>query len=207
MTGRDTSGGELGEVPNTNYIKFFERFKEIETLPVNQWRPVHVIGWFCYLFQQTYDATYQFKFNSSAPSKCFEIFQIKKLGQVLSAKPDILKNYIEWIFSEKAVKEKIKFRSISFLTREEVVREYKLRVLLSSKIDRTTPLPANVKACFAIISEPYISGTIATYGDLAFLQEVVRSKSCSAELADLFQWCMSGAITQGFNKTILSEIK
>lgn len=204
MTDEKIDGGKLGETPNDKYAKFFKQFGEIDTTSVEQWKVVHLLGYFCKQFQSTYNTDYQFKYNSPNPSKSFEIFQLKKLGQVLSSKPKILKEYIDWVFADKAGKEKIRFRSISFLTREEIVREYKMTHLLSSKIDRTTPLPDSVKMHFL-----HLPGCEApeTYGDLAFLRELVWSKQCSQELIDIFSLCFTGAIENGFNETILKELK
>ena len=38
--------GNLGTVPNEKYQKFFDQFKEIETLEISKWRPVHCIAYF-----------------------------------------------------------------------------------------------------------------------------------------------------------------
>ncbi len=34
---------ELCKIPNERYRKFFEKFKEIESLPVEQWKPEHIL--------------------------------------------------------------------------------------------------------------------------------------------------------------------
>lgn len=170
MTDEKIDGGKLGDTPNDKYVKFFKQFNEIDTTPVEQWKVVHLLGYFCKQFENTYNTDYQFKYNSPSPSKCFEVFQIKKLGQLLSTKPNILKEYIDWVFADKAGKEKIRFRSISFLTREEVVKEYKLMHLLSSKIDRSTVLPSEMVVFFNDDNGGE-RGLVSTYGDLAFLQQ------------------------------------
>ncbi len=167
MTDKKIDGGKLGDAPNEKYVKFFKQFDETDATLVEQWKVVHLLGYFCKKFQSIYKTDYQFKYNSPSPSKCFEVFQIKKLGQVLSSKPNILKEYIDWVFSEKVEKEKIRFRSISFLTREEIVKEYKMTHLLSSKIDRNTPLPDEIVLIFNEGNWEE-RGLISTYGDLAF---------------------------------------
>lgn len=200
MTDEKIDGGKLGETPNDKYVKFFKQFDEIETTSVEQWRVVHLLGYFCKQFQTTYNTEYQFKYNSPSPSKCFEVFQIKKLGQVLSSKPNILKDYIDWVFADKAVKEKIRFRSVSFLTREEIVKEYKMTHLLATKIDRTTPLPVSIQKIFAGFGE------VNTYGDLAFLQQSIRAQS-DQTLFSRFSHAMTIAVVEGFKDSILSELK
>jgi hypothetical protein len=164
-------GGELTDIPNKKYQKFFETFKEVETLSSEQWKPVHLIGYFAKKYRQQYNVEYKFKLNSPLPSKCFEIFQIKKLSYMMTSKPKLLKEYIDWVFTNKIVKAKKRITSISFLTHEETVNEYKINVLLAgnhnSNIDRFTPLPQNYIEIF--LAENI---TAATYGDLAFVYQM-----------------------------------
>ena len=176
-------GGELTDAPNEHYRKFFARFNEIDTLDVKDWKSLHLISYFCKKYYETYNVKYKFKFNSSSPSKCFEVFQIKKLASMLTAKPELLKEYIDWVYRFKVVKAKRRLTSISFMTVEGVVNEYKFNILLAQKdngnIERTTPLP-----------ETYISpfrdaGFFAnTYGDLAFLYQMPDK---SADLVQAFE--------------------
>jgi len=164
----DQTGGELVDIPNDKYKKFFEKFNEINSVELTAWKPVHLIGFFCAKFKEAYGTDYKFKFNSPSPSKCFEVFQIKKLSQMLSSQPNILKEYIDWIFKEKVEKDGKKFRSISFITSEDIVKEYKMNVLMSDKpIDRSTKLSDEMVLLFNE-GDWEESGLISTYGDLAF---------------------------------------
>mgnify|MGYP001582821420 CR=1 FL=1 len=149
---------------NDKYKKFFDKFKEIETLSVASWKPVHILAYFCKKYQEQYNVNYQFKYNVPSPSNCFEIFQVKKLSNLLSSNPEILKAYIDWVFLEKAQKARRKLTSISFMTHEGVVLEYKKLLFVSVKIDRTTDLPDQYRQ--VLIKHGF---GISTYGDLAFL--------------------------------------
>lgn len=167
----EVNGGSLQDYPNEKYKQFFDKFKEIDIINVSDWKPVHVLSYFCKKYKEQYNINYKFKFNNPAPSKCFEVFQIKKLAMLLSSNPTILKNYIDWIFLNKVVKAKRRLTSISFMTNDGVVNEYKVNVLLSgdcnNNISRTTPLPENYKLIFQNI------GTIInTYGELAFMSQI-----------------------------------
>ena len=165
------AGGELTDAPNKSYEKFFAKFAEIDTLPISEWKPAHLIGFFVKKYYDEYGTKYKFKFNSSAPSKCFEVFQIKKLAQMLSADPEILKDYIDWVYDNRVKKAKRRLTSISFMTVEGIVQEYKFKVLLDqgndNKVDRTTSLPDKYKNVFF-----QFGFSVATYGDLAFLFQV-----------------------------------
>ena len=137
--------GNSFEVPNEKYKKFFNTFNEISTLEPASWKPSHVIGYFCKKYEDHYNTKYKFKFNNPAPSKCFEVFQIKKLGMIMTTNPVLLKEYIDWAFKVKIIQAKRKITSISFLTNEPIVNEYKMNFLFAPKIDRSANLPANIR--------------------------------------------------------------
>jgi hypothetical protein len=186
-------GGELSDLPNENYKKFFAKGAEIDSLSIKEWRPVHLLFYFVKKYQEYYNCKYQFKFNSPVPSKCFEIFQIKKLAQVMTSDPFLLKDYIDWAFKVKTKEAKKKLTSISFLTKEETVQWYKLNILLSaSKIDRTTLVPHQFRDSL----EPF---GITNYGELSF---AYKSTAPSAGLATILE-CLSKS---GFDFTILDRI-
>ena len=136
----------LEGAPNEKYEKFFEKFKEINTLDPSSWNATHILGYFCKKYKEQYQVDYQFKFNSPSPAKCFEVFQIKRLAMMLSSNPSLLREYIDWVYLNKVVKAKRRLTSISFMTNEGLVKEYKFNVLLAGKknlnVDRSTPLPA-----------------------------------------------------------------
>lgn len=163
---------ELTDAPNEKYKQLFEKFKEIDSLDTIQWKVPHILGYFCKKYYDTYKVKYKFKFNSPSPSKCFEVFQIKKLASNLTSDPVLLKEYIDWVYENKVIKAKRRLTSISFMTVEGIVNEYKFNVLLNqnkinNSIDRSTPLPSTYKNIF--IDAGY---TINTYGELAFLSKM-----------------------------------
>lgn len=161
----------LSITPNEKYAKFFAQFAEINSLDITHWKVPHLIGFFCKLYYDKYAVGYQFKFNTPTPPKCFEVFQMKRLGAILSTDPKIIHEYIDWIFTKKVPELKRRFTSISFLTRENFVNEYKWKVLTSDKnelhLDRTTPLPEKFKEALLPIASNF--STMNTYGDLSFL--------------------------------------
>ena len=166
---KDVMDNKLTTIPNEKYKKFFDGFKNIDTLPVDQWGKAELLGYFCRLYKQTYNVEYQWKFNHQSPSKCFEVWQFNTLCSKLSANPQILKDYIDWAYQNLVPKAKRRLTSISFMTKDEVLTPYKMNVLLGGKknlnADRST-----------LLSEKYYSimvrfnyAHVKTYGDLAFL--------------------------------------
>lgn len=183
--------GEFTTLPNKKYEQYFAKFAEIETLPIEQWKPVHLIGFFCKKYKEAYGVDYSWKFNNPLPSKSFEVWQFNTLVSKLSKNPQILKDYIDWCFVNVVPKAKRRLTSISFLTKEEVVIPYKLNVLLASQttvnIDRTTLLPQT----FIDIIQRAHGVNASTYGDLAFLHSSYvnnSDKGIVAAWANTLEW-------------------
>lgn len=188
----------LTDYPNDKWRKFFEKFSEIDTLDIPSWKAVNILSYFCKKYQEQYNIKYSFKFNSALPLKSFEIFQIKRLSMLLSSNPVILKEYIDWIFLNKVVKAKRRLTSISFMTNESVVQDYKINILLSDKknlnVDRSTPLLDKYKVAFKEAGMD-----VQTYGDLCFISQI---DPMSFEMIVAFE-----KIEQmGFDKEILKKI-
>lgn len=176
MKKEENISGELTDYPNLQYKKFFDKFSEIDTVEVTNWKPVHLIAHFCKKYKEAYNTDYKFKFNSPAPSKCFEVFQMKKLAMQLSSQPTVLKEYIDWMYQTRVVQAKRKLTSISFLTVEDIVNDYKINILLAGKrssfnIDRATNLPDNYKQVLHNFNMPAL-----TYGDLSFVLQMTPEK-------------------------------
>jgi hypothetical protein len=195
-------GGNLGDAPNINYQKFFAKFLEIETLPIKEWNVNCILAYFCKLYKKQYNSDYKFKFNSPAPSKCFEVFQVKKLGQMLSKDPIILKEYIDWVFDTHVLKAKRKLTSISFLNSEPLLKEFKMNYLLANEnINRSTALkPAYIQ----VLSE---FGDMQSYGDLSFLYQSFKSSSLDKELNNKFELALKKLIELGFKEEDMQRVK
>lgn len=171
----EETGGELTTLPNEKYRKFFDKFIEIDTLPVDQWKLAHLLGYFCQKYKETYQMDYPWKFNNPNPNKCFEVWQMNTLVAKLSANPKILKEYIDWAYQTLVPKAKRRLTSISFMTKDEVVNPYKMDILLGKKknlnVDRSTKLPTNY---LGILIENELRG-VETYGDLSFISQMSPS--------------------------------
>lgn len=195
----EETGGELTTVPNDKYKKFFDKFNEIDSLDVAQWKAAHVIGYFCRKYKQTYQADYAWKFNNESPAKCFEVWQFNTLCAKLSANPKILKDYIDWVYENEVPKVKTKFRSISFLTQDDRVIFYKMNVLLAGQknlsVDRSTPLPTIYKDTLKELANIAIN----TYGDLAFVSQM-------DPMPDNITAALTRMAEQGFDREVLKRI-
>jgi hypothetical protein len=197
MTKKNDDGGELTPIPNEKYKKFFDKFAEIETLEVEQWKAAHLLGYFCKKYRETYNEDYTWKFNNPNPSKCFEVWQLNTLVARLSANPKILKDYIDWAYKVLVPKAKRRLTSISFMTKDEIVIGYKMNVLLAGKknlnVDRSSPLPENYRKVFADIGV-----FVVNYGDLAFLALMEQTDEMKAAFLKI--------VELGFDEDILKRI-
>jgi hypothetical protein len=168
----EETGGELTTIPNDKYKKFFDKFAEIGTLDVTQWKTAHILGYFCKKYKDTYGMDYSWKFNNPSPAKCFEVWQANTLAAKLSANPKILRDYIDWVYQTYVPRTKARFRSVSFITKDEIVQDYKMNVLLAGQknlqVDRSTALPSN----YSDILREVAGLNISTYGDLAFISQM-----------------------------------
>jgi hypothetical protein len=194
---KDVIDNQLTTIPNSKYQKFFDGFKNIDTLPVEQWGKTELLGYFCHKYKQTYNVDYPWKFNHQSPSKCFEVWQFNTLCSKLSANPQILKEYIDWAYLNVVPKAKRRLTSISFLTRDEVVIPYKMDILLGGKknlsVDRSTSLPSNLREAFRLVGVD-----VNTYGDLAFLFHMEQTPEIASAFAEIE--------ALGFDKSILERI-
>lgn len=163
-----------------HYKKFFDKFVEIEKLPVNEWKTLHILSYVCKRYEDHYGIKYTFKFNNPAPSKSYEIWQVKKLANMLSAQPTILKNYIDWIFETHVVAKKKRITSLGFITNADLVNTYKFDHLLNPKaimVKRSDHLPQNVAAMCARNGL-----AIHTYGELALAKKMADNERLFEEL-------------------------
>lgn len=198
MTNKD-DGGELSPIPNEKYKKFFDKFTEIETLDVAQWKVAHILGYFCKRYKEVLGNDYHWKFNNPSPNKCFEVWQVNTLSAKLSQNPKILKDYIDWAFDTLVTGKNYKPRSISFITKEEIVIPYKMNVLLAGQkslnVDRSTVLPATYRD----ILKNTAGLNISTYGDLAFLSQM-------DPMPDKVTKALEEMVEQGFDREVLKRI-
>lgn len=171
---------ELSEQVSEHYRKFFDRFQEIDTLPIEQWKTIHVLAFVCKRYEQHYGLRYSFKFNNPAPSRSYEMWQIKRLANMLSSDPTILKRYIDWVFDVKIIERKRRVTSLAFIAHLDLVNQFKFEHLFDPQaktIGRTDCLPPNI---VAICQRSGVD--ISTYAELAFVRKMPERQQLFIEL-------------------------
>jgi hypothetical protein len=168
-------------------------------LDVSNWKSLHLLSYFCRKYKSACGIDYVWKFNTPSPVRSFEMWQMNTLAAKLSANPKILKDYIDWAFDTLVKGKKYKPRSISFLTKEEVVIPYKMNVLLAgqrnSNVDRSASLPT----IYQDILQQTAGITISTYGDLAFISQ-------AEPLPDNIILALGQMVEAGFDREVLKRI-
>jgi len=174
-----------------HYKKFFNKFEEINSLPITEWKVVHLLGYLCAKYEAYYNLKYSFKFNNPAPSKSYEVYQIKKLSNMLSSDPTILKQYLDWVFDKKIIEKNKRITSLGYFTHLDIINEFKFKFLFNKKtIIRTDNLPDSI---INICSKYGVS--ISNYAELAFVKKMPDKSDLINEIKDT-----------GFDLNILDKI-
>ncbi len=191
---------KITELLSKPWQKFLAKFKEIEDLPITEWKEPHVLGYFCKRYEMYYGQKFALSFRG-APSKCNEIYMIKKTMAMLNTTDMlIIHDYIDWIFDQKIIPGKIKIRSIGFLTTPGFGNEFNQYRIKKEKIIKSTELPAKYRK---IADDLDLS--VITYGDLAFIKMALEQSSDNDTRAP-YKILFRDLIALGFEPTILNTL-
>jgi hypothetical protein len=155
--------------------KFFLQFSEHQTVPIENWKPIHILGYFSVQYEKHYKRSYVFSYEGQ-PSKCFEIVMIKKLFAVVdSTKPEEVKKYLDWIFECKIKPKNYQMRSMSFLLSPGFGNEFRLwrQSNHSTVISSNSSLPLEIKS---LAEKENFGFPLQTYSDLAQFHRAYQSE-------------------------------
>lgn len=179
------------------WLKFLAKFTQIKTLPLPEWKEVHLLAFFCQRFEILYQKKFALSFRG-APSKCTEIYMIKRTMAMLdTTNPEIIHNYINWIFEKKIIPQKLKIRTIGFLTTPGFGNEFQNFQEESNKIIRSTQLPES----YVRIAQN-LDIQISTYGELAFIKMALDQTPSRTSYKTL----LDNLIQIGFKPLILNSL-
>ena len=147
--------------------KFFLQFAEHKTIPIKEWKPIHLLGYFSAQYEKHYKRSYVFSYEGQ-PSKCFEIVMIKKLFAIVdSTNPEEVKTYLDWIFECKIKPKNYQMRSMSFLLSPGFGNEFRLWYSTNKNrpaISANTVLSDEIKF---LIEKENFEFPLQTYSDLS----------------------------------------
>jgi hypothetical protein len=177
----------LAEYPTIFWKKFFDRFEEINNpdLLIRDWESVHLIAYFCRRYEEYYKVKYSFRFDAKSPSKSYELFQFRKMGQMLSTDPIILKQYIDYFFETQIIQKQKRITSLAFLTNFSSINQFKFKKMGlggNQIIERSTVLPREYLSIVNDLGYEY-----RTYGELSFHQKIVEGGQGDQKDQELLQ--------------------
>lgn len=188
------------ELLSKPWQKFLTKFNDIDNLSIKEWKEVHILGFFCRRYEKCFQQKFALSFRG-APSKCNEIYMIKKTMAMLnSTDPMVIHDYIDWIFDFKIIPNKIKIRSIGFLTTPGFGNEFNQYKIKKEKIGKFTELPTKYQKVADVLDLP-----VSTYGDLAFIK-MALDQSSDNESRIPYKVLFRDLIALGFEPTVLNDL-
>lgn len=188
-------------LPNKWWSNFFEKFKEIETLKISQWKDIHQLSYICKRYKDIYGRQFSFSFKSS-PGKCPEMILVKRIGPMLgTSNPKLIKDYIDWVFDEKIIPKNMHLRSLGFLTLPGLGNEFLAAKAKAKIINKTTSLPKEYQDIVNQFDLP-----IQTYGDLAFAKNAVE-ESPEDESRAPYKTMLNQLYCLGLEPSVLNGLK
>jgi len=158
----------LNLLPSKWWVNFFKKFDEIDNIPISKWKPVHQLSYLTQRYEEVYGKRFSFALTGT-PSKCGEIYMIKKMMAVLgTSNQKTIKEYIDWVYDRKIIPQKRKIRSVGFFINSSFCNEFHLDRIEKNKITRNTALPKEYKS----VVDTFGLG-LDTFGDLAFAKQAI----------------------------------
>lgn len=182
--------------------KFYDKQKEFETLPLENWKEKHLLCYTLDRFQQVFNRQYILSFKT-APSKCTELILIRKIFGVFSASsssPQTVKNYIDWVFDKKLIPKNTQIRSFAIFLNSTVLNEYAEYLNKKNQINRATELPQEYKQVAETLNLP-----VFTFGDLAFVKLSIEQDPDNIEKAP-YKQLLQTLTVMGFETKLLNNI-
>lgn len=180
---------------------FFKKLSLYKQTPVEDWKEYQILGYLISRLETVLERKFAFTL-SGQPSKCPEIFFIKKIIYSLDTKDsEIVKSYLDWVLETKIIPNKVKIRSIGYFHNAAFANQFLDTVKKSKQILRTTPLPQEYKTIVDFFKAP-----AETFGDLAFIQKVIDSNP-EDEDSISFKKMFSNLISIGFKQDCLRDLK
>lgn len=190
----------VNELLSKPWQKFLAKFKDIETVSVSEWKEAQLLGYFCKRYETCFNQKFALSFRG-APSKCNEIYMIKKTMAMLnSVDPIVLHDYIDWVFDCKIIPSNIKIRSIGFLTTPGYGNEFNSYRAKKIKVNKSTELPVKYQQIAEVCNVH-----VVTYGDLAFLKMALDQDPDSEHKAP-HKAFFKDIINMGFEPEILNNL-
>lgn len=188
------SGLKTDGSPNAHWRKFKERLDQHNSVPVENWTAENILGYLLSKYKTHYQVDWTLSYSGS-PSKCAEMYAIRRMMAALSIDNEKIKEYIDWVFST-IIKDGFQLKSIGLFFTPDVINRFKTQFKKSKRITRSTQLPSDLESITGML--------IMTYGDLAFAKMAIESSPEDyPEYAVMFEQLRAN----GFDETVLEFLE
>lgn len=193
------SGMKSDGLPNAYWRRFKERLDNYDQIPVSEWKEENFLGHILKRYKDFMGFEFTLSY-SGPPSKCKEIFCIRRMLLALSMDedPESIKKYIDWVFDTVIIPQKVTITSIAYFFTINFILHFKQSLRKQKVIDRTTVLPQTyIDIALKFDME------LSTYGDLA-LAKVAIDQGMDPD--NLYFNIINEIKQAGFDDSILNSI-
>lgn len=198
---RISSGLKLDHTPNAHWRKFKERLDNYDQTPVSEWKKEHILGHILKRYKDVVGVEFSLSY-SGPPTKCKEIYCIRRILLQLGTEDGVVaKKYIDWVFDNVIIPQKVTFNSIGYFLTTNLILKFKAELRRQSRITRATELPEQFKDVAYNLSLD-----VRTYGDLAFAKVAIDDDPENDNLKAYFELFMH-LKEAGFDDAVLSSLE
>jgi len=109
-------------------------------IPISQWKPIHLLRYFCVLYQQQNNRKYTIMFGSYNSFSCKEIKELSQILHVFGNNAVEMVRYLDWIFREKDGKLRDGILNTSIVRAAGMINEYKKKSSKPVQYSDTDPI-------------------------------------------------------------------
>jgi hypothetical protein len=182
------------------WLKFKKKLDTYSTIPVEEWTEYQFLGHILKRYKDYIGMEFSMSYNS-APSKCSELYCIKRMLLSLgTSDPTTVKDYIDFVYDKYIIKNNVSLSSLAYFFTTNFIFEFKKKFRKDSKITRATELPPN---CKDVVSG--LGVEVNTYGDLAFAKLAIENDPDNTDLA-IYISMFDGLRNIGFDDSVLGRL-
>lgn len=184
--------------PWRNFLTKLALYRDLKP---SQWSEYQILGYLLSRFELVYNQKFALSYRG-APSKCPEMFMVKKLYPTLnSTDPRLIKEYIDWCYDTKLIPKRMNIRTLGYFTTPGLANEFLLNKKTAETITKSTPLPTVFLQAAETLAIP-----VSTYGDLAFIKMAVDQNPDSPARAP-HKNLLKSLMALGLKEELLNSLK
>lgn len=164
------------ELPK-RWVSFFARINAISDANVDEWTNLDFLAYFGFRFKKHFGRQYSFDTAKRSPSSSSDVFFVSKLANLLqTTNPNKIKNYIDWVFDHKVIRNNRKITSFGYFINNNLCNEYFNFAQKRDKTTKSTELPKEYQEVINLLNL-----SVGTWGDLLFVKQAVDANPIGRE--------------------------